>query len=220
MTSHNPEVPGNASVPGGTVSEPGLPLPRETITPGAHLADPAPLGLAAFALTTMVLSIVNAGWIDAEPVVFGLALAYGGLTQLFAGMWEFARGNTFGAVAFSSYGGFWLSFWWLTGHTDLSSLSPTAAANGVGLYLVCWGFFTLYMTIAATRVSTAVLAVFVLLTITYGLLAAGEFAGSSSLGHIGGYLGIATALAAWYASFAGVTAFTHKRAMVPTGPLG
>ncbi|HLN78052.1 MAG TPA: acetate uptake transporter, partial [Nocardioidaceae bacterium] len=137
------------------------------ITPGAHIADPAPLGLAAFALTTFVLSVVNAGWLPAtvEPVVFGLALAYGGLAQLLAGMWEFAKGNTFGATAFSSYGAFWISFWWLTGHTDLTG-AGNDAAKGVGLYLLAWGLFTAYMTVAATRVSTAVLAVFGLLTLT------------------------------------------------------
>ena len=83
------------------------------IVPGSHIADPAPLGLAAFALTTFILSVVNAGIIPAtvEPVVFGLALVYGGIGQLLAGMWEFAKGNTFGATAFSSYGAFWISFW-------------------------------------------------------------------------------------------------------------
>jgi succinate-acetate transporter protein len=190
------------------------------IAPGAHLADPAPLGLGAFALTTMVLSVVNAGWVPAtvEGVVFGLALAYGGAAQFAAGMWEFAKGNTFGATAFTSYGAFWLSFWWLTGHIADYKIPDADVGRGLGLYLIAWGAFTLYMSVAAARVSGAVLAVFVLLTITYVVLAIGEFAGSSFLGHLGGYIGIATALAAWYASFAGVTAFTHKRALVPTGP--
>ncbi|HET7683608.1 MAG TPA: acetate uptake transporter [Marmoricola sp.] len=190
------------------------------ITPGAHLADPAPLGLGAFALTTFVLSVVNTDMVKAEPVVFGLALAYGGLAQFAAGMWEFAKGNTFGATAFTSYGAFWISFWWLTGKTDLGDLSAGQVANGVGLYLLAWGIFTLYMTVAATRVSGAVLAVFVLLTITFFVLAIGEFAESSTWHNIGGWLGILTALAAWYASFAGVTAFTHKRTLVPTAPRG
>ncbi|MGN6130234.1 MAG: acetate uptake transporter [Nocardioidaceae bacterium] len=188
------------------------------IAPGAHIADPAPLGLGAFALTTFVLSVVNAGWVPAtvEPVVFGLALAYGGGAQLLAGMWEFAKGNTFGATAFSSYGAFWISFWWLTGHTDLSGAGADAA-KGVGLYLLAWGIFTAYMSVAATRVSGAVLTVFVLLTITFLVLAWGEFAGSDSIHHIGGYLGVLTAIAAWYTSFAGVSAFTFKRPLVPTG---
>ena len=188
------------------------------ITPGAHIADPAPLGLAAFALTTFVLSVVNAGWVPAtvEPVVFGLALAYGGAGQLLAGMWEFSKGNTFGATAFSSYGAFWISFWWLTGHTDLSGAGGDAA-KGIGVYLLAWGIFTAYMSVAATRVSAAVLTVFVLLTITYLVLAWGEFAGSSGISKAGGYVGILTALAAWYTSFAGVSAFTFKRPLVPTG---
>jgi succinate-acetate transporter protein len=188
------------------------------ITPGSHLADPAPLGLAAFALTTFVLSVVNAGWVPdtVEPVVFGLALAYGGLGQLLAGMWEFAKGNTFGATAFSSYGAFWISFWWLTGHTDLSGAGADAA-KGIGWYLLAWGIFTAYMSVAATRVSGAVLTVFVLLTLTFLVLAWGQFATSTGITHTGGYLGLLTALAAWYASFAGVTAFAFKRPLVPTG---
>ena len=188
------------------------------IAPGAHLADPAPLGLGAFALTTFVLSVVNAGWVPAtvEPVVFGLALAYGGAAQLLAGMWEFSKGNTFGATAFSSYGAFWISFWWLSGHTDLSGAGADAA-KGVGLYLLAWGIFTAYMSVAATRVSAAVLTVLVLLTITFLVLAWGEFADSSGIHKAGGYVGILTALAAWYTSFAGVSAFTYKRPLVPTG---
>ncbi len=192
--------------------------PEARLAPGAHLADPAPLGLAAFALTTFVLSFVNTGLFKVEPVVFGLALAYGGIAQFAAGMWEFAKGNTFGATAFSSFGAFWVSFWWLTGHTDLSTFSEGDAANTIGLFLLAWGIFTAYMTIAATRVSGAVLAVFALLTITFFLLAIGEFATSDAITKTGGWFGLATAAAAWYASFAGVTAFTHQRQVVPVGP--
>ena len=188
--------------------------------PGAHLADPAPLGLGAFALTTFVLSVVNAGWVPAsvEAVVFGLALGYGGLAQFAAGMWEFAKGNTFGATAFTSYGAFWLSFWWLTAHLADYKIPAGDVGKGVGLYLIAWGIFTAYMSVAATRVSGAVLAVFVLLTITFIVLGIADFNGSSGLEKTGGYVGILTALAAWYASFAGVTAFTHKKALVPTAP--
>jgi succinate-acetate transporter protein len=190
------------------------------LTPGAHIADPAPLGLAAFALTTFFLSFVNAGWVPAsvEPVVFGLALAYGGAAQFAAGMWEFAKGNTFGATAFTSYGAFWLSFWWLTAHLADYKIPAGDVGKGVGLYLVAWGIFTAYMTVAATRVSGAVLAVFALLTITFLLLGIGDMSGTENLNKLGGYVGILTALAAWYASFAGVTAFTFKRSLVPTAP--
>ena len=196
------------------------PLPKTpAYAPGAHLADPAPLGLAAFALTTFVLSFVNTGLFKAEPVVFGLALAYGGAAQFAAGMWEFAKGNTFGATAFTSYGAFWISFWWLTGHTTFDPKMPAGqVSDGIGLYLLAWGLFTAYMTVAATRVSGAVLVVFALLTATFLVLAWGEFATSDTIHHLGGWLGVLTALAAWYASFAGVTAFTHKRQLVPVAP--
>ncbi|MDX6324106.1 MAG: uncharacterized protein QOK15_460 [Nocardioidaceae bacterium] len=189
------------------------------ITPGSHIADPAPLGLAAFALTTFVLSAVNAGWVPdtVEPVVFGLALAYGGLGQLLAGMWEFTKGNTFGSTAFTSYGAFWISFWWLTGHSGLDKIPAGDVGKGVGIYLLAWGIFTAYMTVAATRVSGAVLVVFALLTLTFLVLAWGEFASSDGIHKTGGYLGLLTALAAWYASFAGVTAFAFKRPLLPTG---
>jgi len=188
------------------------------IAPGAHIADPAPLGLAAFALTTFFLSFVNAGWLPAsvEPVVFGLALAYGGLAQFAAGMWEFTKGNTFGATAFTSYGAFWLSFWWLTAHLADYKIPASDVDKGVGLYLIAWGIFTAYMTVAATRVSGAVLAVFALLTATFLLLGIGDLTTTDGISKLGGYVGILTALAAWYASFAGVTAFAFKRPLVPT----
>jgi succinate-acetate transporter protein len=197
-------------------TDPSIP----TTDPGAHLADPAPLGLAAFALTTFVLSFVNAGIVPAsvEPVVFGLALAYGGIGQFAAGMWEFAKGNTFGATAFASYGAFWVSFWWLTAHLADYKIPAGDAGKGLGLYLVAWGIFTAYMTVAATRVSGAVLAVFALLTLTFFLLGLGEWTTTTGLTKTGGWVGILTALAAWYASFAGVTAFTFKRQLLPTAP--
>ena len=192
------------------------PMPVQTM-PGAHLADPAPLGLAAFALTTFILSFVNADIVKAEPVVYGLALAYGGGAQLLAGMWEFAKGNTFGATAFSSFGAFWISFWWLAEH-DLGGLGSDAH-KALGWYLVAWGIFTAYMAVAALRVSGAVLTVFVLLTITFFLLAAGDFNTSMNLTKTGGYFGLLTAIAAWYTAFAGVTKSTFGRDVLPTYPL-
>jgi succinate-acetate transporter protein len=203
-----------------TTSQPSPAAQRAPVAPGSAIADPAPLGLAAFALTTFVLSCVNANLVDATvlPVVFGLALGYGGIIQIAAGLWEFARGNTFGATAFCSYGGFWLSYWWLTGHTDLSEATADHVAKGVGVYLLAWGLFTLYMSVAATRVSLAVLGVFVFLTLTFFVLAIGEFATSEGWHKFGGWLGLITAVVAWYASFAGVTNITFKRVVLPTGP--
>ena len=206
------QAPGRQTGPPST-----SPLPANP--PGGFIADPAPLGLAAFALTTFVLSVVNADIVPQELVggALGLALAYGGIAQFVAGIWEFAKGNTFGATAFCSYGAFWISFWWLAEH-DLANLGDEGY-KVVGVYLLGWAIFTAYMTVAATRVSAAVLAVFGLLTVTFLVLAIGWFdQESSDWIKIGGYVGIVTALAAWYASFAGVTAFTFKRPVVPTGP--
>src|SRR3954447_11080394 len=105
--------------------------------PGEAIADPAPLGLAGCALTTFVLSMFNAGLISSagEPIVFGLALAYGGLAQVLAGMWEFRTGNTFGATAFTSYGAFWLSFWAFVEFFE-KDVPKADAGHAVGLYLI------------------------------------------------------------------------------------
>jgi uncharacterized protein len=184
------------------------------------IADPAPLGLAGFALTTFVLSMFNAGLVAkaGEPVVFGLALAYGGLAQFLAGMWEFRKGNTFGATAFSSYGAFWISFWAYV--TFFATRIPVGnRGSAVGLYLIAWGIFTFYMWIASFRTTAAVNLVFLLLWITFILLGIGDAAGKDSISKFGGWVGLATALAAFYASFAGVTNFTFGREVVPVRPL-
>src|SRR3954454_14726533 len=116
------------------------------------IGDPAPLGLAAFALTTFVLSFFNAGLVSDKgvPVVLGLALAYGGIAQLLAGMWGFRNNNTFGATAFTSYGTFWLSFWALN-QFFASKIPASELGDAVGLYLIAWGIFTTYMFIASFR---------------------------------------------------------------------
>lgn len=183
-------------------------------------ANPAPLGLAAFAMTTFVLSMYNANLVNEKgvPVVLGLALAYGGIVQLLAGMWEFRTGNTFGAVAFCSYGAFWISFWAL--EVFYAKSIGGNVGHSVGLYLWAWAIFTAYMTVAALRVSGAVLAVFVLLTATFILLAIGAVGAHTTVTHWGGYIGLATAAAAWYASFAVVTNSTFKRTVLPVVPLG
>jgi succinate-acetate transporter protein len=201
---------GTGAAATGTVGGPIIERPLQAV-----VADPAPLGLAAFALTTFVLSLSNANVWPGTGAAVALALAYGGIVQLLAGMWEFRRNNTFGATAFSSYGGFWISFF------ALIKLVPASLVNGqtLGLYLLAWAFFTLYMTVASLRVSGAVLAVFVLLTITFFLLSIGQFEASSGWLKAGGWVGVATAAAAWYASFAGVTNSTFGRIVLPVYPL-
>lgn len=184
-------------------------------------ADPGPLGLAAFALTTFVLSMFNAGLVGegGEPVVLGLALAYGGVAQLLAGMWEFRTGNTFGAVAFTSFGAFWLSFWaYVTFYAG--SVPPADAGHAVGLYLIAWGIFTTYMLVASLRTTGAIALVFALLAVTFFLLGIGDAGAHESITKAGGWFGLATAVAAWYASFAAVTNSTFGRTVMPVKPLG
>jgi uncharacterized protein len=183
-------------------------------------ANPAPLGLAGFALTTFVLSMFNSGLVDVkgEPIVFGLALAYGGIAQLLAGMWEFRTGNTFGATAFSSYGAFWLSFFVFV--TFFADKIPAAdAGHAVGLYLIAWGIFTAYMFIASLRTTAAIATVFLLLTLTFIVLGIGDAGGTENITKLGGFIGLATAAAAWYASFAVVTNSTFGRTLLPVKPL-
>ncbi len=183
-------------------------------------ADPGPLGLAAFALTTFVLSMFNADLVNraGEPVVLGLALGYGGIAQILAGMWEFRTGNTFGAVAFTSFGAFWLSFWAFV--TFFAPDIPAAhVGDAVGLYLIGWGIFTTYMFIASLRTTAAIALVFCLLAITFFLLGIGNASDTDNLVKAGGWVGLATAAAAWYASFAAVTNSTFGRKVLPVGPL-
>ncbi len=176
--------------------------------------------MAGFALTTFVLSMFNADLVDrrGEAIVLGLAVAYGGGAQLLAGMWEFRKGNTFGATAFSSYGAFWISFWAYV--TFFATRIPVAnRGSAVGLYLIAWGIFTAYMWVASLRTTAAVSLVFLLLTVTFIVLGIGDAAGRDTVTKLGGWFGLATAAAAWYASFAGVTNLTFGRQLLPVRPL-
>ncbi len=198
--------------------------PVATAPAAVSIADPGPLGLAGFAMTTFVLNIFNTNILNPslQAAVLPLALFYGGLGQLLAGMWEFRKGNTFGATAFTSFGAFWLAFYWLLTY-DAAKLSPaTEAHKAVGVFLIAWAIFTLYMTIAAMRTSGAVLAVFVALSLTFIFLAIGNLATgntSKDLIKVGGWVGLVTAALAWYASFAGVTNATWAKTVLPTWPL-
>jgi succinate-acetate transporter protein len=183
-------------------------------------ADPGPLGLAAFATTTFLLSMINAnllggGAATASGIVLGMALAYGGLAQLLAGLWEFRTGNTFGATAFCSYGAFWISFFILL-QLGVPHLPKNEIFSSLGLYLWAWGIFTAYMFVASLRTTGAIAIVFLLLAITFIVLGSVATNGTVKLG---GYLGIVTAIAAWYASFAGVANATWGRTILPVFPL-
>jgi succinate-acetate transporter protein len=197
-----------------------------TLIEAVPAADPAPLGLAAFALTTFILSGHNATFIP-DVIWVGLALFYGGLVQLLAGMWEFRNRNVFGSTAFSTYGGFWLSlgvFVILAETTKLGAGLTGAAdvANSLAWFLVAFAIFNTYMLAWSSRVSVAVFAVFATLEATEILLAIGFFheahGGSAYLTHVGGWVGIITAATAWYASAAGViNGMSPERKVLPVG---
>jgi hypothetical protein len=189
-------------------------------TPPPATADPGPLGLAGFAMTTFVLSVFNSNIIsDAklEAVVLPLALFYGGIAQFAAGMWEFRKGNTFGATAFSSFGAFWVSYAAYVKFV-VPGLPVDTAYKATGVYLLAWAIFTAYMILASLRVSGAVAMVFITLTATFVLLCVGDLAKNMTVTHAGGIVGLVTAGFAWYASFAVVTNETWKRTLLPTFP--
>jgi len=190
--------------------------------PRAAIAEPAPLGLGAFALTTFVLSAHNAGWAP-DVMWIGLALFYGGLAQFMAGMWEFRAGNTFGATAFSTYGAFWLSLgtFAVLRLLDRVPLSGAEVLRGLGWFLLAFAIFNTYMLLWSTRVSVAVFLVFLALEVTLILLAAGfllEDAAGEGLVMAGGYAGVVTAAIAWYASAAGVVNSMAGRPVLAVGP--
>jgi hypothetical protein len=184
------------------------------------LANPAALGLAGFALTTFLLSMVNANFVNkgVEPIVFGPALAFGGIAQLLAGMWEYRAGNTFGATAFSAFGAFWLSFWALA-QFYLKDIPAAQVGNAKGLFLIAWALFTGLMFIASFRTTRAVNAVFGLLFVTFMLLGIGNAGAHTTMIHWGGYFGLMTAAVAGYTACAVVTNDTFGRTVLPVGPL-
>jgi uncharacterized protein len=200
--------------------------PTRVVVESTPVADPAPLGLGAFALTTFVLSGHNATFIP-DLIWVGLALFYGGLTQLLAGMWEFRNRNVFGATAFSTYGGFWMSFGIFavlaeTSKSFGSALTGANLPNAAAWFLIAFAIFNTYMLLWSTQVSVAVFLVFLTLEVTEILLAIGNFSeahGNANNGwvHLGGWVGIATAAVAWYASAAGVINGMKGSAILPVG---
>ncbi|MHB1535342.1 MAG: acetate uptake transporter [Acidimicrobiales bacterium] len=181
-------------------------------------ADPAPLGLAAFALTTFLLSAKNANWTHGTDAWLGYAFAYGGLAQLLAGMWEFRNRNVFGATAFSTYGGFWIG---LAIYVELvvPGAKATAAqvSNDLGWILLAFLIFNSYMLVWSAWVNRAVFAVFLTLELTELLLVIGNFSSNATIVKVGGVVGVITALAAWYTSAAGVINGMTGRVVAPVG---
>ena len=178
-------------------------VPQTEITALPPPADPAPLGLAAFALTTFLLSLANAGLTRGSGNEWlGYAFAYGGTAQLLAGMWEFRNRNVFGATAFSTYGGFWIGL-----GLYVTLVAPTKGAdvgNDLAWILVAFFIFNTYMLMWSLFVNTAVFGVFLTLEITEALLFVGNFTSTANVIKAGGAAGLLTAAVAWYTSAAGV----------------
>ena len=179
---------------------------QATTAPTSGIADPAPLGLAGFATTTFLLSASNAGWMSAASgaAFLGYAFAYGGFIQLLAGMWEFRNRNVFGATAFSTYGGFWLGLglWVLLVAPKDTALQ---AGHDKAWILLAFAIVNTYLLILSSQLTMAVFGVFLTLELTEIFLFIGGFANSTGLVKTGGYIGILTALVAWYTSAAGIS---------------
>lgn len=182
-------------------------------------ANPAPLGLAGFGLTTFVLSLISSNIISSTdtPAVLGMAFAYGGLAQLLAGMWEFRTGNTFGAAAFSSYGAFWISYFFFITF-DAKLLDPAHVAHAVGAFDWAWALMTFIFWLCTFRAPRLLSSLFLLLTITFALLGIGADANSATVTHWGGYIGLVTAANALYLVAAFLMESVYERPVLPTFP--
>jgi uncharacterized protein len=208
-----------------SVSEDTAVQPSTISAPTPGIADPGPLGLAAFALTTFLLSAANARWMSHATgnAFLGYALAYGGLCQLLAGMWEFRNRNVFGATGFATYGGFWIGlyFWFVVVAAKAPPSAAAAVNRDVGWILVAFAIFNAYMVLMSTQVSLAVFGVFLTLEATEIIVAIGKFhqgtAPFTGIVQVGGYVGMVTALVAWYTSAAGVANGMGGRIKLPVG---
>lgn len=188
-------------------------MPANTTT-----GNPGPLGLAAFSLTTILLSLVNSGLfgLELEMALIPMALAFGGFVQLLVGMLEYNEGNTFGLTAFTSYGAFWIWFGLLITMTH-NGLLPSVGAQAIGVVLLVWGLFTVGMWISTFKLNWALWSVFLVLSITFFLLAFGDILGIASLVTLGGYLGLVTGAGALYISIAEVTNWSFDAEVLPLG---
>jgi len=197
------------------------PTVQPTAAPPSGIANPAPLGLAAFALTTFLLSAANAHWMKGNATGdawLPYALAYGGIAQFLAGMWEFRNKNVFGATAFSTYGAFWIGlFFYVRLVAPTAPLKTAFLSHDLAWILLAFAIFNTYMLLLSAQVNLAVFAVFLTLEITEIVLFLGNFANSLGTVQFGGYVGIVTALVAWYASFAILSNDMAGRIKLPTG---
>jgi uncharacterized protein len=182
-----------------------------------NTANPAPLGLLAFGMTTVLLNFHNAGFYELNTMILGMGIFYGGLAQVIAGVLEWKKNNTFGTLAFTSYGMFWLTLVALLilpqAFPGLKATTPPA----LGAFMSVWGFFTLVMFIGTLRLSVALQVVFGSLTVLFALLAAGFFTGNANITHIAGYEGIFCGASAIYTGLAITLNEVYGRAVLPLG---
>lgn len=179
-------------------------------------ANPAPLGLLGFGMTTVLLNIHNAGFFPINSMILAMGIFYGGIAQVIAGIMEWKKNNTFGTTAFTSYGLFWLSF---VGLSILPEMGLTTASSNVamGCYLFMWGLFTLVLYIGTLRINKALQVVFSSLTALFWILALGNFIESSSVLVLAGYVGIFCGFSAIYAGLAQVINELYNKELLPIG---
>jgi succinate-acetate transporter protein len=192
-------------------------LPRATTL---DWGNSAPLALLAFAVTTFMLSMVNANAISAgvQPVVFGVALMFGGLTQLIAGIIQLRTGNTFSGVLFAGFGAFWMSLFAIA-QWFLKSVPPLQVGHALGLFLYAFGIFVVVMLAASLRTNAVVVLALAILVLTFFFLAAGNYGAHTTLIHWGGYFGLAAAACAFYLALAELCEFSYGRAVLQVWPL-
>ena len=183
-----------------------------------NLANPAPLGLMGFGMTTVLLNLANAGFYSVDSIILAVGIFYGGIAQIVAGIMEFRKGNTFGMTAFLSFGLFWESFVFLLILPKLGA-GPAISSASFGSYLFIWGLFTLMMFFGALRLNGALMTVFASLFILFFLLAAGVWTGNATVSKIAGYEGIFCGLSAMYASAANVLNEVYGRSVLPIFPV-
>lgn len=192
------------------------PASNQTIIIKDTTSNPAPLGLLGFGMTTMLLNIHNAGFYELNSMIMGMGIFMGGIAQIFAGLQEWRKNNTFGATAFTAYGSFWLSLvaLWLIPNTSFGA-AYKSSETAVGWYLLLWGIFTCFMFIGTLKLSRTLQVIFSTLTILFFLLAISNFSGSKLLHTIAGYEGIICGAAAFYGCVAQVINEVYGRKVFP-----
>jgi succinate-acetate transporter protein len=190
--------------------------PEQMLTINDNTGNPAPLGLLGFGMTTVLLNLHNAGFYELNSMIIGMGIFMGGLAQLLAGFQEWKKNNTFGATAFTAYGGFWLSLvaLWLIPKTQIG-LSYKSSETAVAWYLLIWGIFTLFMFIATLKLNRLLQTIFLSLTILFFLLAISDFTGNATLKLVAGYEGIFCGLSAFYGCAAQVLNEVYKKRILP-----